>query len=102
MAEIEHFVNPEKKDHPKFASVADLEVTLYPAHAQESGQPASTFTIGDAVSKVLGHFVTERKWVSGHVFVPRTYQNSFDARLLCRALSITRRWGTSLRVFSSF
>lgn len=102
MAEIEHFVNPEKKDHPKFASVANLEVTLYPAHAQESGQPASTFTIGDAVSKVLGHFFDRGKWVSGHVFRSRTYQNSFDARLLCRASSTTRRWGTLLRAYSFF
>ena len=52
MAEIEHFVNPEKKAHPKFDRVRDLEVTLYPASAQESGQHPLRMTIGDAVAKV--------------------------------------------------
>lgn len=52
MAEIEHFVNPEKKEHPKFDNVRNLEVTLYSAHAQESGQPMGTMTIGDAVANV--------------------------------------------------
>jgi glycyl-tRNA synthetase len=28
-AEIEHFVNPEDKRHPKFANVADLQPLLY-------------------------------------------------------------------------
>lgn len=31
MAEIEHFVNPDNKDHPKFKTVAHLNVQLYPA-----------------------------------------------------------------------
>ena len=52
MAEIEHFVNPEKKAHPKFDKVRDLKVTLYSAHAQESGQSPFEMTIGDAVAQV--------------------------------------------------
>lgn len=31
MAEIEHFVDPENKDHPKFASVADTMLPLWSA-----------------------------------------------------------------------
>lgn len=63
MAEIEHFVNPEKKMHPKFDKVRDLSVMLYSAHAQESGQPMQRMTIGDAVAKgvidneTLGYFI---------------------------------------------
>ena len=34
MAEIEHFVHPADKDHPKFAGVADLRLVLFPADAQ--------------------------------------------------------------------
>ena len=29
MAEIEHFVDPEKKDHHKFANVKDLKLPLF-------------------------------------------------------------------------
>lgn len=28
-AEIEHFVNPDEKSHPRFAEVADLAPLLY-------------------------------------------------------------------------
>lgn len=31
MAEIEHFVDPENKDHHKFARVADLKLPLFSA-----------------------------------------------------------------------
>jgi glycyl-tRNA synthetase len=63
MAEIEHFVNPERKQHPKFDKVRDLAVTLYSAHAQESGQPMKRMTIGEAVAQrvidneTLGYFI---------------------------------------------
>jgi len=30
MAEIEHFVDPEDKSHPRFAEVADDLLTLFP------------------------------------------------------------------------
>jgi glycyl-tRNA synthetase len=33
-AEIEYFVNPEKKDHPKFKEVADLKVMLFHSNEQ--------------------------------------------------------------------
>lgn len=63
MAEIEHFVDPSDKAHPKFASVKNLELVLYSACNQMDGQPAQTTTIGEAVEKglvaneTLGYFL---------------------------------------------
>ena len=34
MAEIEHFCHPDDKDHPKFESVADLKLPLFPSDHQ--------------------------------------------------------------------
>jgi len=52
MAEIEHFCDPSDKSHPKFGSVRDLEVTLYSACNQMSGELPEKKTIGDAVKMV--------------------------------------------------
>lgn len=52
MAEIEHFVDPNEKDHPKFQNVADLSLCLYSAKAQVSGQSARKMRLGDAVEQV--------------------------------------------------
>jgi len=49
MAEIEHFCDPEAKDHPKFDSVRATPVVLYSACAQMDGKPAYKTTIGEAV-----------------------------------------------------
>ncbi|XP_037613104.1 glycine--tRNA ligase-like [Sebastes umbrosus] len=63
MAEIEHFVDPNEKVHPKFSSVADLDITLYSSKAQTSGQSAQIKRLGDAVEQgvinnsVLGYFI---------------------------------------------
>ncbi|KAG8514704.1 Glycine--tRNA ligase, partial [Galemys pyrenaicus] len=63
MAEIEHFVDPSEKDHPKFQNVADLHLNLYSAKAQVSGQSARKMRLGDAVEQgvinnsVLGYFI---------------------------------------------
>ncbi|XP_075906428.1 glycine--tRNA ligase [Nelusetta ayraudi] len=63
MAEIEHFVDPNEKVHPKFSSVADLDITLYSSKAQTSGQSAHIMRLGDAVEQgvinnsVLGYFI---------------------------------------------
>lgn len=54
MAEIEHFVDPNEKVHPKFSSVADLDIMLYSSKAQTSGQSASVMRLGDAVEQVSG------------------------------------------------
>ncbi|KAM4719081.1 glycine--tRNA ligase [Anableps anableps] len=63
MAEIEHFVDPTEKVHPKFSSVAGLDIMLYSSKAQTSGQSAHIMRLGDAVEQgvinnsVLGYFI---------------------------------------------
>uniref|UniRef100_A0A8C4KUT9 Glycine--tRNA ligase n=1 Tax=Dromaius novaehollandiae TaxID=8790 RepID=A0A8C4KUT9_DRONO len=63
MAEIEHFVDPSEKNHPKFQNVADLNILLYSSKAQVSGQSAHIMRLGDAVQQgvinnsVLGYFI---------------------------------------------
>jgi glycyl-tRNA synthetase len=52
MAEIEHFCDPTKKDHPKFKSVADLEVVLYSACNQMDGKSPQVWKLGEAVKEV--------------------------------------------------
>lgn len=51
MGEIEHFVDPLDKNHPKFDSVAHLKLPLYSAKAQEAGEKewVKDLTIGEAV-----------------------------------------------------
>eukprot|EP00123_Amoebidium_parasiticum_P007460 comp18137_c0_seq1/m.18868 comp18137_c0_seq1/g.18868 ORF comp18137_c0_seq1/g.18868 comp18137_c0_seq1/m.18868 type:complete len:675 (-) comp18137_c0_seq1:258-2282(-) len=63
MAEIEHFVNPERKAHPKFTNVKDLKLTLWKATDQEQARPTSVMTLGDAVAQgvvnneTIGYFI---------------------------------------------
>jgi glycyl-tRNA synthetase len=63
MAEIEHFVNPNDKSHPKFASLASTELILFPADAQLSTGQTVTQSIGEAVNsklvdnETLGYFM---------------------------------------------
>nr|XP_057916319.1 glycine--tRNA ligase-like [Doryrhamphus excisus] len=63
MAEIEHFVDPNEKVHPKFSNVADLEILLFSSKAQTSGRPAEVMRLGHAVEQgiinnsVLGYFI---------------------------------------------
>ncbi|CAM2702879.1 unnamed protein product [Rotaria socialis] len=63
MAEIEHFVDPTDKSHPKFETVANLQVQLYTATNQMSGESARLVRLGDAVSsklinnETLGYFI---------------------------------------------
>ncbi len=52
LAEIEHFVDPEDKSHPKFVDVADLEFLMFPRELQLSGESAKLVKLGEAVSKV--------------------------------------------------
>lgn len=51
MAEIEHFVHPNKKQHPKFASIADLKIQLYSREEQLNGNNPVRVSLGDAVKK---------------------------------------------------
>ncbi|ORY19999.1 glycyl-tRNA synthetase [Rhizoclosmatium globosum] len=63
MAEIEHYVDPLKKDHPRFHTIKDLELTLYPADRQLQGAGTIRMKMGDAVAQgvvnneTLGYFV---------------------------------------------
>lgn len=52
LAEIEHFVDPDDKAHPKFSEVAKLEFLMFPRGEQVSGQSAKRMLLGEAVSKV--------------------------------------------------
>ena len=63
-AEIEHFVHPEHKEHPRFAEVADTVLSLFSQDAQ-LGEVKKPFlmTVGESVSKgiianeTLGYFI---------------------------------------------
>jgi len=66
MAEIEHFVDPKRKQHPKFQSVAGILVNLLPAPpkgAQDQNRTPVRKTLGEAVSEgminneTLGYFL---------------------------------------------
>ena len=53
MAEVEHFVNPEKRQKfAKFHNVADLTVTLYSACNQMDGKSPEEITLRKAVDSV--------------------------------------------------
>ena len=63
MAEIEHFVNPTDKTHPKFKKVADKELVLFPSDAQLGTGRTVRMTVGEAVeqgvinNETLGYFM---------------------------------------------
>lgn len=63
MCEIEHFCDPQHKDHPKFENVKDVVMTLYSACNQMDGKSAQQITIGEAVAsglvanETLGYFM---------------------------------------------
>lgn len=69
MAEIEHFVNPEDKRHPKFDSVKDDVLTLFPAENQLGSGRTVSITMGEAVAagmvnnQTLGYFMARsHRW----------------------------------------
>ncbi|KAL1936166.1 hypothetical protein VTP01DRAFT_300 [Rhizomucor pusillus] len=64
MAEIEHYVDPENKDHPGFADVKDTVITLLPKDVQLQGKTETIeMSVGEAVEKkiidnqTLGYFI---------------------------------------------
>ena len=63
MAEIEHFVNPNNKLHPKFDAVRNKTLSLFSADAQLSTGRTLETTIGEAVdsgmvnNQTLGYFM---------------------------------------------
>ncbi|KAL5721209.1 glycine--tRNA ligase [Ranunculus cassubicifolius] len=63
LAEIEHFVDPDDKSHPKYREVANLEFLMFPREEQITGQQAKKIRLGEAVSngivnnETLGYFI---------------------------------------------
>lgn len=64
MAEIEHYVDPENKNHERFDEVRDVEIVLLDRHVQEGGSSETKrMKVGDAVdqgtiaNQTLGYFV---------------------------------------------
>ncbi|XP_046419532.1 glycine--tRNA ligase [Neodiprion pinetum] len=63
MAEIEHFCDPNDKNHPKFESVKHTKMHLYSACSQMDGKSAEYMEIGEAVktglvdNETLGYFM---------------------------------------------
>lgn len=64
MAEIEHYVHPERKDHPRFSEIAHLKLPFLASTAQLEGSSQTVeMTIAEAVSKgvvdnqTLGYFL---------------------------------------------
>ncbi|XP_028068319.1 glycine--tRNA ligase, mitochondrial 1-like [Camellia sinensis] len=83
LAEIEHFVDPDDKSHPKFSEVSNLEFLMFPREDQVSGQSARTIRLGEAVSEgivnneTLGYFI-------GRVYLFLTYLGIDKERLRFR------------------
>jgi len=63
MAEIEYFIDPQSKDHPKFKNVANLSIPLLNRKLQADGHPAEKMTLAEAVktgiiaNEMLGYFI---------------------------------------------
>ncbi|KAJ3372376.1 Glycine--tRNA ligase 1, mitochondrial [Kappamyces sp. JEL0680] len=63
MCEIEHYVHPDKKNHPRFSEVKDVVLPLYSKEAQLAAAGPSNITIGAAVAsgmvnnETLGYFI---------------------------------------------
>lgn len=62
-AEIEYFVNPTKKAHPKFKAVEGIVLTLFHANEQLAAKDPVQMSIGEAVrsglvnNETLGYFI---------------------------------------------
>ncbi|KAK4354407.1 hypothetical protein RND71_026601 [Anisodus tanguticus] len=53
LAEIEHFVDPEDKSHPKFPDVANLEFLMFPREDQVAGKSVRRIPLGDTIARSL-------------------------------------------------
>ncbi|GAM27924.1 hypothetical protein SAMD00019534_111000 [Acytostelium subglobosum LB1] len=51
MAEIEHFVHPDRKNHPSFPEVANIKTYLLTAKSQGTTKEVVEMTFGDAVAQ---------------------------------------------------
>jgi glycyl-tRNA synthetase len=63
MAEIEHYVHPDRKNHARFVEVKDIVLPLYSSAAQLAAEGPTNMSIGAAVAKkivdneTLGYFI---------------------------------------------
>eukprot|EP00172_Hildenbrandia_rubra_P002650 Plantae.Rhodophyta-Hildenbrandia_rubra.ctg3656.p1 GENE.Plantae.Rhodophyta-Hildenbrandia_rubra.ctg3656~~Plantae.Rhodophyta-Hildenbrandia_rubra.ctg3656.p1 ORF type:complete len:461 (+),score=89.06 Plantae.Rhodophyta-Hildenbrandia_rubra.ctg3656:636-2018(+) len=80
-AEIEHFVHPDHKDHPKFCTVKDVEVSLYGREQQVTTFKAVKAILGKAVeegvidNQTLAYFIGRT-----HLFVESIGMNMTHVR----------------------
>jgi glycyl-tRNA synthetase len=76
LAEIEHFLNPNDKSHPKFSSVKDLKIIFYPRENQMNNSGTVTMTVGEALEKGILNNETHA------YFVGRTYLFMMEAGII--------------------
>lgn len=63
LAEIEYFIDPEKKEFKKFENVKNLKVNLYSANSQMNGEQPKQITLEEAINcnliknQTLGYFI---------------------------------------------
>lgn len=81
MAEIEHYVDPLDKAHPRFAEVKDVKLSLLAKDVQLDGRTDLTeMTIGDAVAQVCVDFAD----VHRVMLIDTGHRRQRDARLFPR------------------
>lgn len=74
LAEIEHFVDPSDKSHPKFENVSSQTLRLFPSEHQIEGKPPLEITVGDAVNQVSGSLLPSK--------------NAFFPSFICRCMVV--------------
>ena len=84
LAEIEHFVDPCDKSHPKFENVSSQNITLYPSENQIDGKPPVNISLEDAVNQVSDN--------SSHGYFPvaRGTLSRISFSLSCRVFDVTQ------------
>lgn len=81
MCEIEHFVKENEKSHPKFVTVKDIKLPLFPQEQQLGSGKVSSLTV------ILSHRTTH--------CLAFSFSRALSVRLLSTASSPTRRSVTS-------
>ena len=88
LAEIEHFVDPSDKSHPKFEDVGNVQVTMLPGSYQMSGKPALNITLKEAYDTVSKRLLNDTSLCLAdfhngcllwHVLVQLFYVNLFTS-----------------------
>jgi len=75
-AEIEHFLDPLDKSHPKFKNVKDVKIKFYTCEAQMAGTDMQHITVGEALEKgvleneTMGYFIARIHQYLSEVGIP--------------------------------